>query len=129
MFIAKKWRQNNLTWKTINFTPDLGKEKTRCIFISSSKKLSQKVFFLYYRRVIANAFKYWAEVTSLKFAEACESCNANLIISFNYGNHGDDAPFDGQGLFKHYRLIYFVNLFRYLKGGTLAHASFPEVFF
>ncbi|CAA3013017.1 metalloendo ase 2-MMP-like [Olea europaea subsp. europaea] len=58
------------------------------------------------REPVSKAFEKWASATHFKFSLAQNVQNANLVIGFYRGNHGDNAPFDGPG-------------------GTLAHAFAP----
>ncbi|KAK4488477.1 hypothetical protein RD792_004241 [Penstemon davidsonii] len=53
---------------------------------------------------VASAFQKWASATHFAFSQVQQ--NADLVIGFHRGNHGDGAPFDGPG-------------------GTLAHAFAP----
>jgi hypothetical protein len=55
---------------------------------------------------VRTAFSLWQDQTDLRFLEVCNSANADIIILWATGDHGDDHPFDG------------VN-------GILAHAFFP----
>ena len=49
----------------------------------------------------------WADVTPLTFQEVEANEEADFVIIFGRGNHGDNYPFDG-------------------RGGVLAHAFFPR---
>ena len=55
---------------------------------------------------VRKAFGRWASSTHFTFAEIEEYKNSDLTISFEKGDHGDGAPFDG-------------------RGGVLAHALAP----
>jgi hypothetical protein len=57
---------------------------------------------------IKQALDTWASVTRLKFTEAQVPSGAEIVVSFQSGDHGDGNPFDGAG-------------------GTLAHAYYPTV--
>lgn len=59
------------------------------------------------RDVIRQAFGLWAAQTPLTFAEATNESDANILIEWAVGDHGDGDPFDGPG-------------------DVLAHASFPN---
>ncbi|MED3634646.1 matrixin family metalloprotease [Bacillus thuringiensis] len=82
---GNKWNKNNLTYKFVKFTSDLSKDDIRS--------------------AIAKAFSLWSEVTPLTFKEV-KTGNADILISFVTGEHGDNNPFDGSG-------------------NVLAHAYFP----
>lgn len=73
---GNKWGKNNLTYKLINFTPDLSEGDT----------LS----------AIASAFSIWSKVIPLTFTEVNDD-EADILIEFAKGNHGDEKPFDGIG--------------------------------
>ncbi|KAK7367948.1 hypothetical protein VNO80_09968 [Phaseolus coccineus] len=45
--------------------------------------------------VFSNAFKRWAEVTTISFSEASSYAVADIRIGFYSGDHGDGEPFDG----------------------------------
>ena len=53
------------------------------------------------------AFAVWEMVTDLRFTQVSASANADIVILFQAGSHGDPYPFDGPS-------------------GTLAHAFFPD---
>lgn len=59
------------------------------------------------KTVIAQAFGLWAAQTPLTFAETTSENDANIVIEWAVGDHGDGDPFDGPG-------------------DVLAHASFPN---
>jgi hypothetical protein len=59
------------------------------------------------REIIRQAFALWAAQTPLTFTEAAAEHEANIVIGFASGDHGDGDPFDGPG-------------------DVLAHASFPN---
>ena len=58
------------------------------------------------RNAVREAFDIWAEQTGLAFLEVCNAANADIVLLWTFGNHGDGRPFDNQG-------------------GILAHASPP----
>ncbi|MDO6745597.1 matrixin family metalloprotease, partial [Tenacibaculum soleae] len=82
---GNKWNTNNLTYYYKNGTPDI---------INNDE-----------RNGIREAFNLWTEVTPLTFTEI-QNPNADIIIAFEEGDHGDGSNFDGTG-------------------GVLAHAFFP----
>jgi hypothetical protein len=57
--------------------------------------------------LVRQAFTLWAEQTSLTFTEVFSSSEADIIVGWYTGNHGDGDSFDGPG-------------------DVLAHASFPN---
>lgn len=61
------------------------------------------------RDLVRQAFALWAEQTSLTFTEASSRAEADIVIGWAAGEHGDGDPFDGPG-------------------DVLAHASFPNPF-
>jgi hypothetical protein len=87
-FVASggKWQSNQLTYKFINGTDDLPSDTERGI--------------------VRQAFDVWSEVTPLTFTEVTGSTDATILISWELGDHGDGASFDGAG-------------------HVLAHAFFP----
>ncbi|KAG9263109.1 collagenase 3-like [Astyanax mexicanus] len=81
-----KWPKNQLTYRIVNYTPDLSQAEVDS--------------------VLGKALQVWARVTPLKFTRI-SSGDADIMISFGAGSHGDYYPFDGPG-------------------GTLAHAFAPS---
>uniref|UniRef100_A0A8D2JHI1 Matrix metallopeptidase 13 n=1 Tax=Varanus komodoensis TaxID=61221 RepID=A0A8D2JHI1_VARKO len=76
-----KWSHNNLTYRIVNYTPDLKKSEVD--------------------RAFRKAFKVWSEVTPLNFTRI-HSGTADIMISFGRREHGDFYPFDGpSGLLAH----------------------------
>lgn len=59
------------------------------------------------RNLVRQAFALWAEQTPLTFTETQNENEANIVIGWATGDHGDGDPFDGPG-------------------DVLAHASFPN---
>ncbi|KAK7407295.1 hypothetical protein VNO78_09092 [Psophocarpus tetragonolobus] len=47
------------------------------------------------KSVFGNAFKRWAEVTTISFRETASYLTADIRIGFYSGDHGDGEPFDG----------------------------------
>ncbi|KAI5930391.1 Macrophage metalloelastase [Manis javanica] len=76
-----KWSKMNLTYRIVNYTPDLTHSEVEKAF----KK----------------AFKVWSDVTPLNFTRL-HSGTADIMISFGIKEHGDFYPFDGpSGLLAH----------------------------
>ncbi|NXX93993.1 MMP3 protein, partial [Centropus bengalensis] len=82
---SPRWRREDVTYRILNYTPDL---------------LQADV-----EEAIAKAFQLWSSVTPLRFTRLY-SGQADIMISFANGFHGDFYSFDGPG-------------------GTLAHAYPP----
>ncbi|KAL7983300.1 hypothetical protein Chor_000176 [Crotalus horridus] len=76
-----KWSHNNLTYRILNYTPDLKKSEVE--------------------RAFRKAFKVWSDVTPLNFTRIRTGV-ADIMISFGRREHGDFYPFDGpSGLLAH----------------------------
>ncbi|KAM9321359.1 collagenase 3-like [Gastrophryne carolinensis] len=69
-----KWARMNLTYRIVNYTPDLPRADVD--------------------RAIKKAFKVWSDVTPLNFTRL-RSGTADIMISFGKQEHGDFYPFDG----------------------------------
>ncbi|KAL6472252.1 hypothetical protein MHYP_G00184400 [Metynnis hypsauchen] len=81
-----KWQKNQLTYRIVNYTPDMSQAEVD--------------------EVIEKALQVWARVTPLRFTRI-NSGEADIMVSFGTGSHGDYYPFDGPD-------------------GTLAHAFAPS---
>ncbi|XP_077370305.1 matrix metalloproteinase-9 [Festucalex cinctus] len=76
-----KWDHNDVTYRIVNYSPDLDMSVTDDAF--------------------ARAFKVWSDVTPLTFTRLY-SGTADIMVSFGKGDHGDPYPFDGKdGLLAH----------------------------
>ncbi|XP_052045708.1 collagenase 3 [Apodemus sylvaticus] len=76
-----KWSQTNLTYRIVNYTPDMPHSEV------------EKAF--------RKAFKVWSDVTPLNFTRIYDG-TADIMISFGTKEHGDFYPFDGpNGLLAH----------------------------
>nr|AZA36287.1 matrix metalloproteinase 9 [Pampus argenteus] len=71
-----KWDHYNVTYRIINYSPDM------------DKSLIDDAF--------ARAFKVWSDVTPLNFTRLFGG-TADIMISFGKADHGDSYPFDGMG--------------------------------
>ncbi|NXY74226.1 MMP3 protein, partial [Glareola pratincola] len=70
------WKKTHLTYKIVNYTPDLPKKK-----VDSA---------------ISRAFMVWSDVTPLRFKRVYNK-PADIVIGFARREHGDGYPFDGRG--------------------------------
>ena len=84
-----KWGKNDLTY----------------VFLNESNVLPNQDE----HQLVRDAFALWANEVPLTFTEVDSASQADFLISWEVGNHGDSDPFDGIG-------------------GTLAHATFPNPF-
>uniref|UniRef100_A0A087Y3I6 Matrix metalloproteinase-9 n=1 Tax=Poecilia formosa TaxID=48698 RepID=A0A087Y3I6_POEFO len=82
-----KWDHNDITYRILNYSLHIDSILTD--------------------KVIARAFRVWSDVTPLTFTSLLQG-DADIMISFETGDHGDPYPFDG-------------------KDGRLAHAFSPGV--
>ncbi|XP_006032993.1 matrilysin [Alligator sinensis] len=71
-----RWKKTYLTYRFINYTPDLPR------FVVNE--------------IIKKAFKVWSDVTPLTFQQVF-SGDADILIRFARYAHGDSNPFDGNG--------------------------------
>ena len=74
-------------------------------FINDTAKLSGDSE----RDLVRQAFSLWAAQTALTFTETSSRAEADIVVGWASGEHGDGDPFDGPG-------------------DVLAHASFPNPF-
>ncbi|XP_029468601.1 matrix metalloproteinase-9 [Rhinatrema bivittatum] len=76
-----KWDHNDITYRVLNYSPDLDAAVIDDAF--------------------ARAFKVWSDVSPLTFTRL-NSGEADIMIQFGSGDHGDPYPFDGKdGLLAH----------------------------
>lgn len=80
-----------------------GKANLTYFFINGTDKISGDTE----RDLVRAAFKLWADETPLNFNEVADSAQADILIGWAEGEHGDGDPFDGPG-------------------DVLAHASYPN---
>ncbi|XP_022103759.1 matrix metalloproteinase-16-like [Acanthaster planci] len=73
---GNKWPKKDITYKFINYTPDLGQRTTRS--------------------EVTRAFNLWSRAANLNFREV-RSGQADIDLRFASGDHGDGYDFDGQG--------------------------------
>ncbi|XP_059959069.1 neutrophil collagenase [Mesoplodon densirostris] len=76
-----KWKQTNLTYRIINYTPDLSEAEVET--------------------ALEKAFNLWSHVSPLNFTKTSQE-EADIKIAFLQGDHGDNSPFDGpNGILAH----------------------------
>lgn len=80
-----------------------GKTHITYYFINST----EKIFGDREHDLVTQAFALWAKQTSLTFTETTSRQEADIVIGWAEGEHGDGDPFDGPG-------------------DVLAHASYPN---
>lgn len=77
-----RWTRTNLTFRFLNYTPDINFPKIR--------------------KAIYDAFQAWSRVTRLTFTEIMFDSNngkdADIRIQFAQRYHNDGYPFDGEGI-------------------------------
>ncbi|MGC4128956.1 MAG: matrixin family metalloprotease [Bergeyella sp.] len=83
---GRKWDKTNLTYYFENGTNDIS---------GNDESLA-----------IKQAFQVWSDASSLTFTEVFNANNADIVIKWATGAHGDSSSFDGQS-------------------GVLAHAFYP----
>ncbi|NXA40674.1 MMP7 protein, partial [Eudromia elegans] len=71
-----RWKSNFLTYRIVNYTPDLTRAKVD--------------------EAIKKAFMVWSDVTPLQF-KRLHWGQADIMIAFARREHGDGNPFDGNG--------------------------------
>ncbi|CAL1540593.1 unnamed protein product [Lymnaea stagnalis] len=74
---TSKWPRTNLTFRFVNYTPDMETEITRGL--------------------ISDALRVWSDATPLSFTEVRDSA-ADIMIMFASQYHSDGYPFDGKGM-------------------------------
>ncbi|MFN8382794.1 MAG: matrixin family metalloprotease [Anaerolineales bacterium] len=80
-----------------------GKTNISYFFVNGTNKINGETE----RDLIRAAFQLWADKTPLSFNEVADSAQADILIGWAEGEHGDGDPFDGPG-------------------NVLAHASYPN---
>ncbi|XP_071498280.1 interstitial collagenase-like [Diadema antillarum] len=70
------WHKTDLTWRMVNYTPDLSRGTVE--------------------NIMESALQTWADVSQLTFRQV-RSGQADIEISFAHGDHRDGNPFDGSG--------------------------------
>ncbi|XP_008947256.1 PREDICTED: matrilysin, partial [Merops nubicus] len=70
------WKKTHLTYKIVNYTPDLPQKKVE--------------------NAIKRALAVWSDVTPLQFQRVYNK-PADIVIRFARREHGDGYPFDGRG--------------------------------
>ncbi|XP_054724894.1 matrix metalloproteinase-2-like [Uloborus diversus] len=83
---GQRWENKDITWSIKRYPRGMDKGSVRV--------------------EISKAFKVWSDVSQLNFKEVNSGDSADIIVSFEHGQHGDGYPFDGRGI-------------------VLAHAFFP----
>lgn len=73
-YVNLKWSHRNITWYFV-------KDKKDYYFVTEV------------RRYLREAFKIWSMDSGLKFIEINDRSNADIVISFEVGDHGDNNPF------------------------------------
>jgi hypothetical protein len=95
--------QNDETVAKFRTISQWGKTRITYYFINGTGKISGNTE----RDLIRAAFALWADETPLTFTETADSAQADIVIGWAEGEHGDGDAFDGPG-------------------DVLAHASYPN---
>ncbi|XP_010832386.1 PREDICTED: neutrophil collagenase [Bison bison bison] len=75
------WQSTHLTYRVENYTPDLSRADIE--------------------QAVEKAFQLWSSASPLTFTKVSEG-QADVMISFVWGDHCDNSPFDGPGgIFAH----------------------------
>ncbi|XP_066297538.1 stromelysin-2-like [Branchiostoma lanceolatum] len=75
--LGSHWRKNDLTYRILNFTPDLPRADVE--------------------RELKRALETWSEYTPLRFERLTGNTRSDIEISFASFGHGDGNSFDGPG--------------------------------
>jgi hypothetical protein len=75
VFSGSKWNKTDLRWFFKSGTADMTDEAS----------------------IIQQAFDIWAGYIPLTFTPTIEEGGADLVVSWEVGDHGDGSPFDGEG--------------------------------
>ncbi|CAI9152736.1 unnamed protein product [Rangifer tarandus platyrhynchus] len=76
-----RWQSTHLTYRVENYTPDLSRADME--------------------QAVEKAFQLWSSASPLTFTKVSEG-QADIMISFVRGDHGDNSPFDGpDGILAH----------------------------
>lgn len=75
VFSANTWNRNELRWFLLSGTVDMTGEAN----------------------IIQQSFDVWAEQIPLSFTRTFSQDEADLVVSWEIGDHGDGSPFDGSG--------------------------------
>jgi hypothetical protein len=84
---VSKWDRADITYTFLNGTDDIGGNREW--------------------QDVSEGFALWAEQTPLTFTQVDDPSQADIVVSWESGDHGDGDPFDGPG-------------------EVLAHASYPN---
>jgi len=95
--------QNDETVAKFRAISQWGKTSITYYFVNGTGKINGNTE----RDLIRAAFALWADETPLTFNEVADSAQADILVGWAEGEHGDGDPFDGPG-------------------DVLAHASYPN---